>query len=274
LTIRSRQNRVTAEISASALRLNQQGSINPSHLRRQSGLEPNSASNPRDSLQNEVKIEEYESDGASGKGSRSNSIRFVILKDDVMFANPKTPELKAVLKRQVVLTYDQYPNKNLDLAKALKMVDSQDDQQVVYNKQAEELGGTNSEGYSPLWANKNIPHKPSKFQRTATAKSPKSHSRSGNQEGVFVPDDNSSPNRLMRMYSPQNKKRKFNDNTRNFAGNGDHLNDSIHRSDSISSGKIKVTQRANRYGLKKTSTLLSVTSSRKCRLRTRLSKNA
>ena len=56
---------------------------------------------PRQRSQNEVKIEEYESENGSEKPSRSNSIRFVMLKDDVIFENPNTPELKAILKKKV-----------------------------------------------------------------------------------------------------------------------------------------------------------------------------
>lgn len=100
MRVRSSHNRVAADMTASAVRLNVHRS-DASHSRRPSGNEQVSPSYARDHSQNDVKIEEYESDYASGRGSRSNSIRFVILKDDVMFENPKTPELKAVLKRQV-----------------------------------------------------------------------------------------------------------------------------------------------------------------------------
>ena len=51
--------------------------------------------------QNEVKIEEYESENHSRAGSRTNSIKFVMLKQDIMFENPQTPELRKVLKNRV-----------------------------------------------------------------------------------------------------------------------------------------------------------------------------
>ena len=60
--------------------------------------EPNQYKDPS---QNEVKIEEYDSDQYSGRHSRSNSIKFVMLKQDVMFENPETPFLRKFLGNKV-----------------------------------------------------------------------------------------------------------------------------------------------------------------------------
>lgn len=91
--------------------LNRNTSSNQSHPRRE-----NPPSGPdqyrREHSQNEVKIEEYESDQVSDKGLRSPTIRFVMLKDDAFFENPNTPELKAVLKRRVVKRVTSIRTKN------------------------------------------------------------------------------------------------------------------------------------------------------------------
>lgn len=87
-------------MSSSTARLNLQarGSIN--HSRRESGDDQSSSQN--NNSQNEVRIEEYDADAnSSGKRSRANSIRFVMLKDDVMFESPNTPALKAALNKNV-----------------------------------------------------------------------------------------------------------------------------------------------------------------------------
>lgn len=50
---------------------------------------------------NEVKIEELDSDQMSAKGSNINSIKFVKLRQDIMFEYPGTPDLRKVLKDRV-----------------------------------------------------------------------------------------------------------------------------------------------------------------------------
>lgn len=86
-------------------------------------------------------------------------------------------------------------------------------------------------------ANLNVPSKPSKFQRTATAKVPKTHKRS-----IEDPEINSSSyiresNKLKRMYSPQNPKKKALQEAIQFGDAGSQLNDSMQGEDSVASGR-------------------------------------
>ena len=52
---------------------------------------------------NEVKIEENISVSNSKDNSKSESIQFVMKKDGLVFDNPNTPQLRAVLKRASVV---------------------------------------------------------------------------------------------------------------------------------------------------------------------------
>ena len=52
---------------------------------------------------NEVKIEEFDSEQMSGKGSNFNSIKFVKLRQDILFDYPGTPDLKKMLSERVEL---------------------------------------------------------------------------------------------------------------------------------------------------------------------------
>lgn len=106
-----------------------QQTINPTpqssvaaHIRGNSDL-PANIFEPREGSQNEVKIEEYDSDQMSGRASRSNSIKFVKLKDDVMFENPHTPELKKVLKNRVNYFHSRKRPSNLTWLRTFKKLD-------------------------------------------------------------------------------------------------------------------------------------------------------
>jgi hypothetical protein len=87
-------------LSSSTARLNLQAPRGINHGRRE--ISDDQLSSYNNNSQNDVRIEEYDGDANNcEKQSRENSIRFVMLKDDVMFENPDTPALKAALNKHV-----------------------------------------------------------------------------------------------------------------------------------------------------------------------------
>lgn len=175
----------------------------------------------REGSHNDVKIEEYDSELASARRSRSDSIKFVKLKQDVMFENPETPMLKNLLKDRSKIVAPQKSGFSLALAKA-KSKESEPEDQFVSNG-----------------ANQNAPARPSKFKRKTVKKS----------SGFPINNDDATQNKLKevkenskenledknfyRMYSPQHKKqRKLSANEDYFEGNN------LERMDSIGSRKL------------------------------------
>lgn len=228
LDVRSKSNKVEA-LSSSNVRLNDQRIASPRHSRRESARDPSG----RESSQNDVKIEEYDSDAMSGKESKSNSIRFVILKDDVKFEYPGTPQLRAVLKKKVDQC-KQYPGNSQPLSNSMGKSGSKDDLNVLYEKRSsEDLAGTGNEGYSLFGANRNIPAKPSRFQKKAEAKL----NRSDQDNAQVEVPKKSEPNKLFKISNPQKAKRLSNQDPRNLSiGGEDQANDTLQRADSINSG--------------------------------------
>ena len=87
-------------MSSSTTRLNLQAPRSINHNRRE--LSNDQLSSHNNNSQNDVRIEEYDIDANNDeKQSRANSVRFVMLKDDVMFESPDTPALKAALNKHV-----------------------------------------------------------------------------------------------------------------------------------------------------------------------------
>lgn len=87
-------------MSSSTARLNLQAPRGINNNRREIANDQLSSHN--NNSQNDVRIEEYDVDANNDERlSRSNSIRFVMLKDDVMFESPDTPALKAALNKNV-----------------------------------------------------------------------------------------------------------------------------------------------------------------------------
>lgn len=103
LPIRKKTNKIESATAQSNLMFSHQASnSNSGNIRVDIFPDPTLNSHHRDPSQNEVKIEEFAVDQMSPRLSRNDSIRFVIQKEGVMFENPHTPELKAILRKKVL----------------------------------------------------------------------------------------------------------------------------------------------------------------------------
>ena len=73
----------------------------------------------------------------------------------------------------------------------------------IDKKSSDDLGGTGTDGYSLFAANKNVPAKPSRFQKTATPKIFKKLNMSNNQPKNLPETSDLDQKKESKVYSPQ-----------------------------------------------------------------------
>lgn len=111
-----------------------------------------------------------------------------------------------------------------------------DNSECIGKKSSEDLGGTGTDGYSLFAANKNVPSKPSKFQKTATPKIFKKLNMSNNEPQNLPETSDLDQKKESRKYSAQrtNKQESQCKSPLDY-----HIAGSDNRGDSVNGGNLR-----------------------------------